>query len=198
MRRNLDFINRITDYRISRFAIGEEQMKQFRGMRPQDLAILLKIACLKGVHWRTTDLSAQLYISQSEISQALYSNWQAGLLDDSKRVVHRRSLLEFLFHGVKYVYHQRPGPITRGMPTAHSAPPLSDLIRSDSNIYVWPDEYGTTRGETIEPLYPTIPKAAKADRAYYELLALVDAIRVGKTREYKIASDELEKRILEQ
>lgn len=173
-------------------------MKPLRGMRPQDLAVLLKIVSLKGAPWRTTDLAAQLYLSQSEISQALNSNRQAGLLDNSKKVVHRQSLMEFLLHGVKYVYYQRPGPIVRGMPTAHSAPPLSNLIQSNGDIYVWPDEEGTVRGETIEPLYPKIPKAAKADQNFYELLSLVDAIRVGRARELKIASEELQKRVLEQ
>ena len=173
-------------------------MKHSRGMRPQDLAILLKIISLNNRRWRTTDLAADLYMSQSEISQALTANWQAGLLDESRRVIHRKSLLEFLIHGVKYVYHQKPGPITRGIPTAHSAPPLSGLVNSGSDVYVWADVDGRVRGQTIEPLYPTLPKAAKADRGYYELLALVDAIRVGRTREYKLAAEELEKRILSQ
>ena len=62
-------------------------------------------------------------------------------------------------------------------------------------MYVWPDEEGTVRGEMIQPLYPNIPKAAKSDNTFYELLVLVDAIRVGKSRESKIAADELHKRI---
>jgi hypothetical protein len=125
----------------------------------------------------------------------LSASWQAGLLDETKRIIHRRSLAEFLLYGVKYIYHQAPGPITRGMPTAHSAPPLASLISSDSDTYVWPDEDGKVRGQTIEPLYPTIPKAAKADSAYYEMMALVDAIRVGKAREYKLASEQLQNRL---
>jgi len=173
-------------------------MKPLRGMRPQDIAILLKIVSLHKTPWKTTDLASQLYISQSEISQALHRNWSAGLLDDSKKSVHRKSLVEFLIHGVKYVYPQKPGPIVRGTPTAHSAPPLSKMIQSNSDVYVWPDEEGTVRGETIMPLYPNIPKAVKADRSFYELMALVDAIRVGKSRESKIAADELHKRIMVQ
>jgi predicted transcriptional regulator len=170
-------------------------MKPLRGMRPQDIAILLKIVSLGKNPWKTTDLASQLYISQSEISQALHRNWSAGLLDDSKKTVHKRSLVEFLIHGVKYVYPQKPGAIVRGIPTAHSAPPLSKMIQSSGDIYVWPDEEGTARGEMIQPLYPNVPKAAKADPMFYELLALVDAIRVGKSRESQIAADELHKRI---
>jgi predicted transcriptional regulator len=173
-------------------------MKPLRGMRPQDIAILLKIVSLGKKAWKTTDLASQLYISQSEISQSLHRNWSAGLLDESKRNVHKRSLVEFLIHGVKYVYPQKPGPMVRGTPTAHSAAPLSSMIQSRNDAYVWPDEEGSLRGEMIEPLYPNIPKAAKADQAFYELLALVDAIRVGKSREYRIAVDELQKRIMAQ
>lgn len=173
-------------------------MKPLRGMRPQDIAILLKIVSLGKKAWKTTDLASQLYISQSEISQSLHRNWSAGLLDDSKRSVHKRSLVEFLVHGVKYVYPEKPGPIVRGTPTAHSAPPLSKMIQLSGDVYVWPHEEGTVRGETIRPLYPSVPKAAGVDPVFYELLALVDAIRLGRSREVKIAADELHKRILAQ
>jgi hypothetical protein len=84
----------------------------------------------------------------------------------------------------------------RGMPTAHSASPLSTVIRSSEIPYVWADDEGITRGEAIEPLYPTVPKAAKIDKTFYELITLVDAIRIGKPREIQIAVRELEKRML--
>lgn len=165
-------------------------------MRPHDVAILLKIVAINNHEWRTTDLANQLFISQSEISQSLFRNMNAGLIDSSKKKVHAKSLYEFIVYGVKYAFPQRPGAIVKGMPTAHSALPLSKLIRSSNTIYVWPDEEGSVRGEAIEPLYPTIPKAAKIDSVFYELMSLVDAIRVGKSREYEIAVQELEKRIL--
>jgi hypothetical protein len=171
-------------------------MRKTAFMRPQDIVVLLKIVSLKNEPWRTTDLANQLFISQSEVSQALFRNLRAGLVDDSKRKVLKESFLEFLIHGIKFIFPQRPGSIVRGMPTAHSAPPLSKSIKQTGSIYVWPDIDGTVCGETIEPLYPTVPKAAKMDRAFYELSALVDAIRIGKTREYHNAVAELEKRIL--
>jgi hypothetical protein len=121
----------------------------------------------------------------------------ARLVDDSKRNVNRESLLEFLEHGVKYVFPQRPGAIARGVPTAHSAPPLSTMVQSGETIYVWPDVGGMVRGETIEPLYPTVPKAARIDERFYEMVALVDALRIGRPREVKLASAELRKRILQ-
>jgi hypothetical protein len=165
-------------------------------MRPQDVAILLKIVALNQSPWRHTDLANHLFISQAEVSESLFRSFFAGLIDDSKKKVHKKSLYDFLIYGIKYVFPQRPGAIVRGMPTAHSAPPLSESIRSSSVIYVWPDDEGSIRGEAIEPLYPTVPKAAKFDNIFYELMSLVDAIRVGKSREHQIAAIELKKRML--
>ena len=51
------------------------------------------------------------------------------------------------------------------------------------------------RGQAIVPLYPSIIEAIMKDPMRYELLALLDAIRVGKAREQKAAIDELTKRI---
>jgi hypothetical protein len=170
-------------------------MKKVFGLRPQDVLVLLKMIELNGTTWRTVDIAAQLFMSQSEISEALYRAWYAGLVDDSKRIAHRESVLEFLLHGVKYAFPQRPGAIVRGMPTAHSAPPLSGLLSSSTTVYVWPDTEGIARGETIEPLYPSVPKAAKQDQQFYELVSLVDALRVGKSRERTLAATEIEKRV---
>ena len=171
-------------------------MKKPAGMRPQDVLVLLKMVTLQDSPWRTTDIANELFLSQSEVSEALYRNQIAKLVDDAKRNVHRESLLEFLEHGVRYVFPQRPGAIVRGIPTAHSAPPLSRMIQSGDSIYVWPYLEGSVRGETIEPLYPSVPRAARKDEKFYELVALVDALRIGKTREVKLAAAELRKRIL--
>ena len=85
--------------------------------------------------------------------------------------------------------------MVRGIPTAHSAKPLSELIQANEH-YVWPDADGTLRGQAIEPLYHTVGKAVANDPLLYEMLALVDAIRVGKAREVALAVEELKKRLL--
>jgi len=54
---------------ISHMRYWKMIMKPLRGMRPQDIAILLKIVSLGRKAWKTADLATQLYISQSEISQ---------------------------------------------------------------------------------------------------------------------------------
>ncbi len=105
------------------------------------------------------------------------------------------ALLDFLKCGIAYVFPQRPGPLVKGVPTAHSAPPLNEQIVSNEH-YVWPSARGTVRGQAIEPLYPSVVKAIENDKRLYELLALVDALRVGRAREKALAIEALEKRII--
>ena len=98
----------------------------------------------------------------------------------------KRQLLDFLRSGLPYVFPQQPGSIVRGVPTAHSAPPLSLKI-SGSESYVWPSAKGTARGQAIEPLYSGAIDAALEDEEFHQLLALVDALRVGRVRERDLA-----------
>ena len=104
------------------------------------------------------------------------------------------ALLEFLNHGLKYVYPQHPGAMVRGIATAHSAQPLKKLIQSNEN-YVWSWPEGNERGQSIQPLHPSVPAACMKDKDLYELLSLTDALRIGKKREQEIAFKEMEKRL---
>ena len=163
-------------------------------MRPQDVVILLKIATLKDKVWYGKNLYTTLFISPSEVSESLNRSMIAGLLDAGKRKLMRQAFLEFLEHGLKYVYPQQPGALVRGMPTAHSAPPLNKIIQSQE-FYVWPDPLGEQRGQAIEPLHPGVVEAARMDAELYELLSLIDALRIGRSREQAIAIQELSNRI---
>ncbi|MEG3936481.1 hypothetical protein QT990_35470 [Microcoleus sp. T3_B1] len=72
----------------------------------------------------------------------------------------------------------------------------SKLVASPSEVYVWPDPQGVVRGQAIAPLYRSVPQAASNDPKLYALLSLIDAIRVGRVREQRLAASELEKRIV--
>jgi hypothetical protein len=63
---------------------------------------------------------------------------------------------------------------------------------------VWPNAEGSVRGLTLEPLHKAAPKAAQHDPVLYELLALIDAIRDGRTRERQLAERELTARLRRQ
>lgn len=169
-------------------------MKKHSGMRPHDVVILLKIAAKESKPWYMKDLSHELGISASEVSESINRSVIAGLIAQDKKRIMKSALLDFLQHGLPYVYPQQPGALVRGLPTAHSAPPLSDTIMSDE-AYVWPYAKGTIRGQKIEPLHPNVPDACLKDEQFYKLMALTDALRVGKAREKNLAFEELKKRI---
>ncbi|GAA4443317.1 hypothetical protein GCM10023188_43880 [Pontibacter saemangeumensis] len=170
-------------------------MKKHSGMRPQDIVVLLDIIAKGGSHWMMKDIAQEANISASEVSESLHRSYVAGLIDKSKKKVMRHALFEFLTHGLRYVFPQEPGAIVRGVPTAFSAPPLNNMIMSNEKL-VWPYAKGTERGQSVEPLYPTVVEAALRNPNLHELLALVDALRVGRIRERELASIELEKRIM--
>lgn len=170
-------------------------MRVLQGIKPQDILVLLKLCLRQERRWRHSDLNAELGLSLTEAGFSLERCRDSGFLDEEMRV-NRTALLEFLVHGLKYVYPVQPGPLCRGMPTSHSAPPLSKRIVSDEHDqYVWAYGEGKMRGKAIEPLCESVPFAAEKDSQLHGLLALVDALRVGRARERSIAASELDKRI---
>ncbi|MGF1636254.1 MAG: hypothetical protein ACFCUU_04215 [Cyclobacteriaceae bacterium] len=162
-------------------------------MSPLDVVVLVKLCLLK---MPTTQmfLAKDLCLSQSEISKSMARLRYAGLLFGDDYQVMRQGFFEFLRYGVRYAFPQQPGAIVRGVPTAHSASPLSNQIHGDEP-YVWPSAFGQVRGHGIAPLYPKAVDAATKDPELHEVLALIDALRVGRARERNIAVDELRKRI---
>lgn len=137
-------------------------------------------------------LSASLGLSKSEVSNSMVRCRESGLLindyDTSLPKVNRRELLKVTEHALKYFFPVRPGAIVRGIPTGFAAPALSKSLKSAGGLIpVWPDPFGSERGQAIEPLYKTVPEAVKKDRTLYHYLALVDAIRVGGPRECSVA-----------
>lgn len=172
-------------------------MKAHKGMRPQDIAILLYLSDLASTDWKVGDVAKALQISQSEVSEALHRCQIARLLDKQNKKVFRAGLLEFVLHGLKYVFPVVPGAVIRGVPTAHAAPPLNAQIVQSSESFVWPYAEGTHRGQEILPLYPTLPAVVADKPGFYALLALCDALRIGRAREVNLAKQELTKRILQ-
>ena len=164
-------------------------------LKPQDILILLKIISLAEKSWFHHTIAEELGISQSEVSQSLNRSKYAGLIDNTRKKVNKIAFTNFLIHGVAYAFPQQPGAIVTGVLTAHSAAPLNKIITINDK-FVWPYENGLERGQAVEPLYRSVVQATLNDQELYELLTLVDAIRVGRVREKEMAKRELEKRIL--
>ena len=154
-------------------------MKEHKGMRPQDIVILLKIISLQGKSWYNKDIASALRISNSEVSESLNRSAIVGFIDPEKRKIQRERLLEFLVYGLKYVFPAVPGRLLRGMPTGYSAPVLKDDFIVD-DPFIWPAKGQRKKGIAIEPLYHTVPQASQKDPFLYDLLSLTDALRIGE------------------
>lgn len=161
-------------------------------LRPLDVAVALRLSRDTG---STFDVIADdLAMSPSVAHGSVARLREAGLVQADNRKVNRHALLEFLEHGVKYAFPANRGPSARGVPTAHSASILADQLVAEDAI-VWPSGEGHAFGESLTPLYERAPSLAKRSPAEYQMLALVDAIRVGGARERSLALDELRQRI---
>lgn len=139
-------------------------------------------------------LAAAIGVSPSQAHGAVRRLAKARLIDSATREVDVPSLLALLAHGIRFVFPVHPGPVSVGVPTAHSAEPLRQRVRSDDD-YVWPHAGGEVRGHAIEPLHGSVPRVALRDPAFHELLALTDALRVGRARERAVAIEELRRRL---
>lgn len=162
-------------------------------MKAQDIVVVLKLA-VSEEPMSFAALAEATGMSLSQVHGAVQRATRAGLLSKDRRV-NRAGLLEFLVHGVKYVFPAVRGPVGRGMPTAHAAAPLAEGLAAGSDLPpVWPDPEGRVRGEGLRPLHRSALVAAKKDQDLYEVLALVDALRAGRARERHLAESALRER----
>ncbi len=187
-------------------------------MKSQDIVILLKLVSLREqaeqgdseqLRWASNredlysarGLEASLGISKTEVNASINRSIASGLAlkdrDLGRPNPNRRNLLNFIIHGLKFVFPAKPGAMTRGVSTAFAAPMLENLLMSAGEyIYVWPYAKGSEMGQSVKPLFKSVPEAVQQDELLYEYLALVDAIRLGNQREAGLAGERLSERLL--
>lgn len=171
-------------------------MREVKSIKSQDVLVLIWLILHHNDRKkRLLDISLAIGISQSELTWSLQRLVKSKLITDD-RVAIKAAAIEFLISGVKYFFPAEPGPVTRGMLTAQLENLFGENLSSKSG-YVWADPQGKVRGESIPPIYKSAPEAAKKDLKLYELLALLDAIRVGRAREAGFAIEVLRKKIKE-
>lgn len=160
-------------------------------LKPQDIVVALKL-CLEGQPKNYSVLAAALGMSASEVHSAVKRLVESKLADPNSKAVLREPLRNFLVHGVAHAFPAKPREVTRGIPTAWAAPVMAGKVSSSEQMQpVWPDPEGDVQGVSVKPLYPSVAKAVRQDPGLYDLLALVDVLRLGRARERKFAEDEL-------
>jgi hypothetical protein len=187
-------------------------------MKSQDIVILLKLVSLHEQEeqgslelpewssgreevYSVRGLESSLGISKTEVNASINRSIASGLAvkdrEFRRAAPNRRNLCNFIINGLKFVFPAKPGAMERGIPTAFAAPMLKSLLISGGEyIYVWPYAKGKEMGQSIEPLFKSVPEAVQSDDRLYEYLALIDGIRLGKQREANLAAERLAERLL--
>ena len=167
-------------------------------LRPQDVVVLLRLTLGRGTAPTYAALADELKLTASEIHAGVERAMAAQMVRKDaagKPAILLEPLRLFVQHGLRYCFPATRGEMTRGVPTGYAAPPLlAKIVQPDEAPPVWPHKAGAVRGSAFYPLYPTVPEAALANPALYELLVLVDAVRGGSPRERALAIAELDKR----
>lgn len=153
-------------------------------LRPLDVAVAIRLAQEPGASYAR--LADSMGIAPSQAHASVRRLQKARLLLPVRREANRPALLEFLEHGVRYAFPAEIGRKSPGIPTAYSGPPLADDIVSHEPL-VWPWFDGTVEGDSLKPLYPNAVQLPTRCPELYNALTIVDAIRVGRARERKLA-----------
>lgn len=156
---------------------------------PGDLPVALQLGLTPALSFES--LSAALGISTSMAHRAVQRLERASLVIVPHRRLAVQTFMDLVGHGLRHVYYAEMGPETLGVPTAHAVGRLAEAIVSD-RPYVWPSARGSVRGDSITPLFSGAAELPASNPALYEALALIDAVRVGRVRERRLAVDFLE------
>lgn len=155
-------------------------MRKAPQTRPFDIVLALRL--LKPAATFTV-LAEQLAASPSQVYAAAKRLELAGLLRADELATNPRALLDFLLGGIRYAFPVQRGALTEGIPTAHSAAPLNATVDA-IEVLVWPAPKlpGAVRGFSITPMYPRAVHLRERSLETYQLLTLVDALRLGDAR----------------
>jgi hypothetical protein len=167
-------------------------------LKPQDLGVAPWLVTLKGEWLPYAALGEAMRLSRFEAHAAVQRLTAAGLaaeIEGPPRAV-IAALRAFVIFGARYPYPPVRGGITIGFPTAHALPVLKKLLSSSSELVtVWPHPEGKVRGQSLLPLYESLPLAARDFPEFRELMAFFDLLRIGQARERGPAQKLLEERL---
>jgi len=162
-----------------------------------DLVVLLGLLRHPASDWTVRSLADELRLPPATVQRALERLAVVRVFDAGRRRVNVGACEELFVHALRFVAPAVVGGETRGMPTAWAAPPLVEHLAGNDDLPpVWPDPLGEVRGLEVQPLHPRMVSLAQADAEIYELLALIDGLRVGDARVRKLAARLLREWIL--
>lgn len=163
-------------------------------LRPSDIVVALQLTLDQSAQFK--QLAESTGLSAGECHNAVRRLRLSQLVLADERRSSRDALHQFLVRGVPFAFPAVAGAETIGVATAHSSTAFHGIIESPTR-FVWPDADGQVRGQSLVPLFPGAAALPARNQPLYELLTIVDALRVGTTRVRKIAAELLASRFAE-
>lgn len=171
------------------------------GIKPIDVVVAVALRHADTVRRaRATSWLAEELAVSTRMSHESLKRLKALRLVTDANVPLLPPLMKFLAAGAAITFPVEAGPIAGGVPTASSAPPLTELFgKTEGELaFVWPDAEGELRGAAIEPLHRSVPNVARSLPGFYEDIALVDGLRIWNPRVRREAERMLAARFEEQ
>jgi DNA-binding transcriptional MocR family regulator len=164
-------------------------------LSPTDIYVLAGVLAADREQLTLRQLAAALQIDHTLVHRALKRAEVAGLYASATKTVNRASFEELMTHAARFIAPARLGQLTRGVPAAWAAEPISAIIRQPKGEPppVWPDARGSVRGQTLEPLHPAAARASRESPELARLLTIIDSLRAGDVRVRTVAADSLHK-----
>lgn len=174
-------------------------------LKPLDILVLLKLSVWDKPGWRQEDLAMELGMVQSMVHSSLKRAEKCGLYNKEKKSVNKSALLEILVHGIRFLIPAELGRKSVGMPTAWGhREAFKSLVYGLVEPPIWSAPKGrrslvegeyNVEGIEVQPIHERAPEAASRDPRLYEVLAAVDALRVGRARDMEVAREILRDRL---
>lgn len=161
-------------------------------LRPSDVVVACQLTCTPQAPF--AHLAQSTRLSAGECHNAVRRLRFARIVLPDERRVAGEVFRGFLADGVPFAFPAMLGAETIGIPTAHAAPAFASVVTS-TDRFVWADPSGSVRGRSVVPLFPGAPALAATNEALYDLLTIIDAVRIGTTRIRRVAIDALADRI---
>jgi hypothetical protein len=160
---------------------------------PTDIYILAGALTNDRETWTLRELAGKLHVDHTLVHRALKRAEVAGLYRGGSKQVNRANFEELVTHAGRFIAPARLGELTRGVPAAWAAEPISTIIRQSEQEPppVWPEALGAVRGQALEPLHPAAVKASQETPALASLLSIIDSLRAGDVRVRKVAATAL-------
>ncbi len=176
-------------------------------LKPQDLVVLARLLLAENQREPTTYPALSLWtgLSASECHAAVKRLQRAGLIAAALQAgatfdwqVVRQASEEFVTHALRYLWPVELAGEQRGIPTGTAVGALNDGDASvhDADQWVWPSATGAVRGQSVKPLYPTVPDKAVGDPKFHQALAALDLSRSPQARLRKLGQQWLQTNLL--